>query len=530
MIPLMNREVERISSLGERGVTGPASDREFDEVAQLAADMLDAPVGLVTMVGLDELWTYGCAGREPFSMPRSTSFCSHTIVAGEPLVVDDLSADPRFAHFPVVAGPAHLRFYAGAPILTGDGLALGTVCVVDTEPRKGVSDRQRTALGRLARVVGTMMDQRRLRLDAEARVKKGRGLAHRALHLSGITLFRASSSGSIRSLQLPSPLLAGLARQRLGGMSYLNAVHSDDIEELMRTWRLAVTLSLPFAAEFRLRDGNAGWRWFSARAVLDHRSGKAGDWFGILEDIEQRRRNADRVEQLEAEVNHLSRITAMGTMASTLAHELNQPLTAMANYVRAGQRMLASGGAGTPPLAEALEGAAEAALRAGGIVRSVRELVARGDVQRRRVEVEPLMREAHRIAMADCPGEHPEVAFDCDRAVATIKVDPLQIQQVIVNLIRNAAQAMERAPVRRLSIAVRAMPDQRCEIAVGDTGPGLDRAVAAKLFSPFNTSKNDGMGIGLSISRTIVEAHGGQIAAAPNADGGMRFSFTLPTC
>jgi two-component system sensor kinase FixL len=219
----------------------------------------------------------------------------------------------------------------------------------------------------------------------------------------------------------------------------------------------------------------------------------------------------------------------MGEMASTLAHELNQPLSAIANYLRGSRRLLDAGNADPAIVSSALDKAADQALRAGEIIRRLRNFVARSEEQRSVEPVTKLVEEASALALVGAKEHRVQVNFKIDPAVPTVLVDRVQIQQVLVNLIRNAVDAMMVSERRLLTISSRPAPDEMVEIAVSDTGPGIDPSLKESLFQPFHTTKANGMGVGLSICRSIVEAHGGRIVAEANDGGGAVLRFTVPS-
>ncbi len=268
---------------------------------------------------------------------------------------------------------------------------------------------------------------------------------------------------------------------------------------------------------------------------------------GFIRDLTNRHATERRLQELQSELVHVSRVSAMGTMASTLAHEINQPLTAIANYLEATRAMI--GDDDTPLLvdiAEALDLAAAQSLRAGTIVRRLRAFVDGGDTGFRDERLDVLVEEAASLGLL---GAHEAgitvtktiadaINADADVAAATVRVDRVQIQQVLVNLIRNAIQSMASSPRKDLTIATAPDRDGWMRVSVTDTGTGIDAAVRARLFEAFATTKEDGMGLGLSICRTIVEAHGGRIwadgiatggiATDGIATGGTAFHFTVP--
>ena len=265
--------------------------------------------------------------------------------------------------------------------------------------------------------------------------------------------------------------------------------------------------------------------------VGELRSGERHHFTGFIRDLTDQQITEERLKELQSEVTHMSRFTALGEMASTLAHEINQPLTAISNYLKGSQRLLGRmEGESVALLKDAVAKAADQALRAGDIIRRLREFVARGDSERRIERLPKLIEEASTLALVGARENGIAVTFRLDPRAGQVLADRIQIQQVLVNLIRNAMEAMmEGAPLRRLEIATVAASDDLVEVSVADSGAGIAPDVARQLFQPFVTTKRKGMGLGLSICRTIVEAHGGKIWVESPVGGGTVFRFTLRT-
>lgn len=263
-------------------------------------------------------------------------------------------------------------------------------------------------------------------------------------------------------------------------------------------------------------------------AVGEMRSAERRFFTGFVRDLSERQETQKRLQELQSELIHMSRFTALGEMASTLAHELNQPLTAAASYLNGARRLLEQGKAEEmPTVRDAVERAAQQALRAGQIIRRLRDFVARGENERRVENLPKLIEETSALALVGAKDIGVRVKFEFDPRAELVFVDKIQVQQVLLNLIRNAIEAMQETIRRELNISTREIDEETVQIDVADTGPGIAEEIAAQLFQPFVTTKRHGMGVGLSISRTIIEAHGGHLWADPNPEGGTIFRLTL---
>jgi two-component system sensor kinase FixL len=263
-------------------------------------------------------------------------------------------------------------------------------------------------------------------------------------------------------------------------------------------------------------------------AVGEMRSNNRRFFTGFIRDLTERQKTEARLQELQSELVHISRLTAMGEMASTLAHELNQPLAAITNYLKGSQRLLESTESGPASIVrDAIGKAGDQALRAGEIIRRLRDFVSRGETEKKVENLPKLIEEASALALVGAKEEGIRVRIDLDRDAELVLVDKVQIQQVLLNLIRNAIDAMIGSRVRRLTISARVVDGRMARISVADTGAGLAPEMIPQLFQPFVTTKSDGMGVGLSISKTIIETHGGRLWAEPNEGGGTVFHFTV---
>lgn len=263
-------------------------------------------------------------------------------------------------------------------------------------------------------------------------------------------------------------------------------------------------------------------------AVGEMKSGNQRYFTGFIRDLTERQKTEAQLRELQSELAHISRLTAMGEMASTLAHELNQPLSAIANYMKGSRRLLEhSKDERSGMIREAIENAADQAMRAGQIIRRLRDFVARGENERRVESMAKLIEEASALALIGVKDQGVRVRFQFNRSMDLALADKVQIQQVLLNLIRNAIEAMQETERRELVMSTEPVGSDMLMISVTDTGPGIAPEVADLLFQPFITTKRQGMGVGLSISRTIVKAHGGRIWVESNPGGGTIFRFTV---
>jgi two-component system sensor kinase FixL len=248
---------------------------------------------------------------------------------------------------------------------------------------------------------------------------------------------------------------------------------------------------------------------------------------GFVRDLTERQQTERRLHELQDGLLHVSRVRSMGQMAAALAHELNQPLTATTNYARAALRLLSMPRPDLKRVSEAMERVVEQTLRSGDIIRRLRAFVARGETAREPESMPKLIEEAIALALVGAKEQGVKVLINLDPDLPAVAVDRVQIQQVLLNLIRNAMEAMEDTSVRQLTVAASA-ESRHVLVTVCDTGAGVNPEIEAKLFQPFVTTKPDGMGIGLSVCRTIVEGHNGRLWMEPSPGGGSVFQFTLP--
>lgn len=262
-------------------------------------------------------------------------------------------------------------------------------------------------------------------------------------------------------------------------------------------------------------------------AVIDYGGRKA--ILTVNRDVTERKKSEESLRQRERELAHFARVSVMGEMASGFAHELNQPLTAVANYCRGARLRLGRRQVEDPELIAAIDDAGREAHRAAEIIRGLARFVQKRDPRQSKMRVNPTIQEAIVLASAEAKRSRARIELDLALENPTVLADDVQIQQVILNLVRNGLEAMEKLPQSERILKVRTAVVGNCvNVAVSDSGVGLANAEQDQVFQPFFSTKQDGMGMGLPISRSIIDAHGGRMWVTPNVERGVTFGFTLP--
>lgn len=278
------------------------------------------------------------------------------------------------------------------------------------------------------------------------------------------------------------------------------------------------------------RDGSC----FPAHLSVGRVAGEPPQFVGFIRDVSEQHAALAGVQQdalrTVDRLMHVSRMATMGEMAAGIAHELNQPLTAITNYARASERLLALPEPELAEVREAVGEIAEEALRAGAIIRRLRHLARGGEEARENTRVNGLIEELRPLTLADARIRDTSIRFELQGDAPDVFVHPTQITQALLNLIRNAleATAADATGGRQVTVRSRRSPAGDCEIEVSDNGPGVAPAIRERMFDPFCTTKHHGTGLGLPMSRTIAEAHCGSLRHEPGDSRGARFILTLP--
>jgi PAS domain S-box-containing protein len=323
----------------------------------------------------------------------------------------------------------------------------------------------------------------------------------------------------------------GRPLEREMGNGWSEGVHADDLKRCFDIYTRAFESRQPFRMEYRLRRFDGQYRWvLDTGAPRISADGTFEGYIGSALDITDEKRVEEESRSLREQLTQIGRVTLMGELAASIAHEVNQPLCAIVSNAEAIQRMLTEGGFILEELLEALQDIAQDSQRASAVVGSIRKFLQKSTPEPSTVDVNEIIREVGVLAQREMVRRGVAVKLELAESLPAIVGDRVQLQQVILNLITNAAEAMLSIPrdSRHITISSRADESGNVAIAVSDTGTGLEPASAHKIFQPFFTTKPNGLGMGLAICRSIVEAHGGEIWADSNIGEGSIFRFTLP--
>ena len=320
----------------------------------------------------------------------------------------------------------------------------------------------------------------------------------------------------------------GLSLQEgLGWGWMMNAFHPEDRAE--EEWRAAFAAGEPFEKEARLRRSDGAYRWFLLRAVpLRDEVGRIVKWYGTSADIEDRKHAEEALLEAQDKLAHVTRTQAMGELAAAIAHEVNQPLTAIVTNANFSLRELKGSTANLDELRTAITEIVNDGARASAVLSRIRGLLARESPRRTELDINEIIQEVITLLRNELTRHRVSLRTDLEADLPSVSGDPVQLQQVLINLIMNAIEAMRTSAERPRNLLIRsAKSPDGVLVQIQDSGPGIEPKVADRIFEPFFTTKAEGIGMGLSISHSIVESHGGHLSIVPVSQGA-RLQFTLP--
>jgi len=323
---------------------------------------------------------------------------------------------------------------------------------------------------------------------------------------------------------------AGRSREELLDWGWASVVHPDDVTRYVDQWHAAVAAGQPMESQARVRRADGNYRWLLIRNVpLRDELGDIVNWYGTAIDIEERKRAEEALRKAQADLAHVSRVTTLGEMAASIAHEVDQPLSGVVINANACLRFLTGPSPNLDEVRDGLQAIARDGRRASDVIARIRALARRTGTEKVPLDINEMIREV--VALAEGEARRVRASLRTELAAKLPRVlgDPVQLQQVVLNLLLNGLDAMSAVAdrPRELVISTHREAIDRVRVAVQDSGSGIDPQLAPRVFEAFYTTKRGGLGMGLSISRSIVEQHGGQLWAVPNDGPGTTFQFTV---
>ena len=376
----------------------------------------------------------------------------------------------------------------------------------------------------LAALVQERVEQAKVLGESEARFRSMADTAPVMIWMSGMD--QESSFFNKRWLDF-----TGRTQEQELGNGWAHGIHREDFDRCREVYANSFAARQEFTMEYRLRRGDGEYRSILDKGVP--RFAPEGTFLGYIGtaiDVTDVKRTESELHRQRDELAHVARISTMGELAASLAHELNQPLTAILSNAQAAQRFLAADPGNVGEVLAILRDIVEDDTRAGEVIRRARELIRKRDLEIAALDLETIVRDVVMLIHSDAILHNVNVLLQIDPGAPKVHGDKVQLQQVVLNLLLNAFQAMKDCPVTERQVTVRTELDDghKVIVAVSDRGEGLKDDQLGKIFQPFYTTKNDGLGLGLSISRSIVEAHGGRLWAQNNPDRGVTIYFTVP--
>jgi PAS domain S-box-containing protein len=440
----------------------------------------------------------------------------------KPHLTNDLLNDPRISD-KAWAEKEGMASFAGYPLSVGDR----TIGVLAMFSRRPVTQETTETMASGSDLIAQGIERK----YAEDKLRDSERSLRRLTETIPQMLWSANADGAIDYCNQRVLDYTGLPAEQVYGAGWMKSVHQDDIEKMAQAWAAAVSMDQPFQYEFRCRRAaDNAYRWCISSALpLPDREGRVIKWFGTVVDLHDWKEAQRALQMTQAELARVSRLTTMGELAASIAHEVNQPLTAVTNNSNACLRLLTAGNLKPEILRRALEEIVADGTRASAVVARIRGFIKKAPAEKTELDINEVIQEVLALAGRELLENRVLVECQLTKALPLVLADRIQLQQVLLNLIMNAIEAMAEVTNRPRSLGMESLVDDSGDVrvAVSDSGTGLG-SETQRLFTPFFTTKANGMGMGLSISQSLVEGHGGRLWARPNSPHGAVFYLTLP--
>lgn len=513
-------EVDLTKLLDEAAtVVSQALGVEYAGILDLLPD--GSAFGLRAGVG----WKEGCVGRATVRADLD-SLAGYTYLSGKPVIVEDLALEARFRP------PALLREHgvnsAISVLIQGQGRMYGVLYAL-TCHRRAFSGNEASLLQTIANLLAAAIH----RHQAEGDLCESQNRLRLALEAARMGTWEWNIATNKVTWCPRLHAIHGLPDGTFGGTyeAFLERVHPDDRAAVAQTVTNTLRMHTEHNVEYRLVCPDGSTRWLEGRGqLICDESGQPLRMLGVCMEVTQRKQAEEQVRLHQAELARVARLSTLGVMTSAVAHELNQPLTAINAFAHGCVERLRAGPVNAPEMLAAVEKISYLAARAGKVIARLRNLVRRRPPHRSTVDLNELVREVVALVALETRRGHVRVHLELAEALPVVLVDRIQIEQVILNLALNATEAMSQVPAgeRELTLQTSWLPGNLVEVSVRDRGCGIAPEISPQIFDPFFTTKTDGMGMGLAISRSMIEGHGGRLWVIPNPDRGVTFHFTLP--
>jgi PAS domain S-box-containing protein len=555
-------ESDRVAALHRYEILDSASEADFSDFVQIASDICDVPIAAINLIDGNRHWSLAGIEHGDQELPLNRSICAHAILQSDLFVVSDLSVDMRFLDNPLVSHGPKLRFYAGAQLENPRGLPIGTVCVMDYKPRpNGLSARQSFTLKALARQIMAQLELRRAMLDitdgelarerlqaslheneallkAERKLRESECRYEATLSSIGDGVIATDDGGLITFMNPIAEVLTGWSKEEAIGehlKSVYQVVNGEThrpsegvVEQILSRARNSKTVDQALLVS---RPGDAVPIDESGSPIIDDTGAVTGAVL-VFSDTSDRRRAEEALRNARTDLARISRVTTMGQLTASIGHELNQPLMAVVMNAEACLKWLDDGNVDLGEARGAAGRVVSEGHRAGQIIDAIRSLARNAPVTFDTLEINSMIESMLAIVRTELRYRDLRVETNLYPGLLHAVGDRIQLQQVMLNLLSNAADAINASETQERRLAIASTMDELGEVRVSveDSGTGIDPGIVDRIFNPFFTTKREGIGIGLSICRSIIDAHGGRLWAESQVPRGTRFCFVLPQC